>query len=273
MIVITRYQIKELIVLCDVAYVIAILCVILASMERRLRFLLKYGKTLTGSHSNGWLSIYVPKSFFTHFYVIDLIFSIVNILALFRSRQIVSGQVSSNIWAMPISRTQFETVIVMMLIQSSRRLYECFFVSKFAKTAKIHLFHYLAGWFFYVTVNLLPLLGFELGYNEITDIKLLPLALFGFASIDQWQNHHYLSTLVKYTLPNKGLFHFVSCAHYFDEILIYLSYFLVLRNGSAFIVLLWVIINLSVSANQSWLFYKSKFTTGKHYWRIIPFIY
>ncbi|VEU22330.1 DEKNAAC103568, partial [Brettanomyces naardenensis] len=139
---------------------------------------------------------------------------------------------------------------------------------------KIHLSHYLAGWFFYVTVNLHPLLCYlaEPRYQSIDYRYLLILPPFLLASVDQYRNHLYLSRLVKYNIPKEGLFRYVCCAHYLDEIIIYLCYSVVLQTFTALLILLWVIVNLSMSANQSYKFYEERKKDGK-WWRILPFIY
>lgn len=246
----------------DFGYVVAIISVLAATAIPKLNSLLYYGKTLGKQRAP--IDIYVPKRWFTHFYLIDLILSLLSFMPLSLHGSSIH----------PISQIQFRAVRSMMIVQSSRRLIECLWISKWSNSAQIHLTHYLVGIFFYVTVNLQPLIGHLTGQSDIgvPGLSIIRL-IFGLASLDQLLNHRHLSQLVKYNRPTKGLFKWVACAHYFDEIVIYICYAMILRNVSSFLVALWVLINLSASANQSFRFYKAIGTLPQHYWRVIPGIY
>lgn len=294
MITLPLVDIYYALLLLDACFIIMTVCVLLASTVPSLKVLLKYGKTLQKRDLNTNLSrilgfLYVPKSFFKHFYAIDLIFSLTNLyilkdgsgkyLQLKDTDVVISGSVK-------ISRHQFHIVTSMMVLQSFRRVYECFYVSKFSTTAKIHLSHYLVGYFFYMGVNLEPLLCYLLGTksdtadissaSRIHPLDFLAVTLFSLASIDQYRNHLYLSRLVKYNVPRQLLFMYLSCPHYLDEIIIYFSCFLVLRTPESFLVFTWTLVNLSCSANQSYQYYIKKSEQLRergHYWRILPYIY
>ncbi|KAG0674256.1 3-oxo-5-alpha-steroid 4-dehydrogenase [Pichia californica] len=114
--------------------------------------------------------------------------------------------------------------------------------------------------------------------NQCSHPKIINIVIafiiFLFASYDQWINHNILSNQIKYTLPNYGLFKYVICPHYFDESMIYLSLLIIKPCISFIIIFLWVLINLTISANQSYIFYKEKkeIKISNHY-IIIPFIY
>lgn len=280
--------------LLDAGFVLMTGCVLLANNVPCLKVLLKYGKTLQKGDLNARLNrflgqLYVPKSFFKHFYVLDLIFCSANIYILkYGFKEYLqledTGEVIPRYSA--IGKHQFQILASMMFLQSSRRVYECFYVSKFSNTAKIHVSHYLVGCYFYLGVNLEPLLCYLLGHQsgniDAVNREKWPLLdffaiiLFSFASIDQYENHLYLSHLVKYNVPRRRLFRYLSCPHYLDEILIYLSCFLVLRTAESFLVFAWTLVNLSCSANQSYQFYTQKSEDLKqrtNYWRILPFLY
>jgi 3-oxo-5-alpha-steroid 4-dehydrogenase 3 len=165
-------------------------------------------------------------------------------------------------------------IVLLNLVQSIRRLYECLYVSKFSKTAKIHIFHYLVGLFFYSTINIIPFLeNYDGNFYPIRWFQPFTfLSIFIYISIKQYQTHFILSKQKKYTLPKTNLFKYVTCPHYFYESLIYLIFFLIRPSLSYALISIWVVINLSISANQSYIFYKSKNEITNEY-RIFPFIY
>lgn len=53
--------------------------------------------------------------------------------------------------ALQCTQTEWEVLVGMflLLLQASRRLYECLFVMDMSKQAKMHLIHYLVGYLFY----------------------------------------------------------------------------------------------------------------------------
>jgi len=93
--------------------------------------------------------------------------------------------------------------------------------------------------------------------------------------------HAYLASLKKYTLPNHPAFLTVICPHYFAECIIYLAlsmlasppeYFV---NRTMFCGLVFVAVNLGVTADGTKAWYEQKF--GKENVqsraRMIPFIF
>lgn len=244
--------------------------VLTASFFPSLDSFLKYGKTLQQTKVSHNLhlpfnieNLYVPKKWFTHFYIIHLILSITNFYIFFVF-------VENNTFF-----TDLNIICIFNLIQSSRRLYECIYVSKFSTISKIHIFHYVVGLIFYISVDIIPLLMLLLN-NELKPNFLnclIAISIFIFFSFDQWKNHNILSKQKKYSLSNRGFFNYLLCPHYLDESMIYFSMFVLKPSFSYFIIFLWVVINLSVSAKQSYIFYKSKnIDITKHY-IIIPFLY
>ena len=115
------------------------------------------------------------------------------------------------------------------------------------------------------------------------------------------------STTIHYSIPMGGWFHYISCPHYLSEIMIYfmlallihnnnnlqkyntliddkgnnefynlsLSILTIMHNLKHWILLLWVVINLSISANSTHDWYRMNF--GLNYpqerKRLIPFIW
>lgn len=241
----------------NLAYIISCIGVFAASRIDILKPFLKYGKTLK-NENNVFFNVYVPKHWFTHFYIIHFTLSWLNFVLF---------------WNYENCFQTLHAIICINCMQSSRRLYECFFVSKFSAVAKIHIFHYLVGIFFYTSINIIPYLKLQCGDNEeINSLGYISLLLFMLAYIDQYYNHMTLSKQKKYNLPQSGLFKYVTCPHYFDEIIIYASCFLLDPSSSYFFIVLWVMLNLSISANQSYIFYKSQKQLRQQL-RIIPFMY
>ncbi|CEP60066.1 putative polyprenol reductase LALA0_S01e02256g [Lachancea lanzarotensis] len=237
-----------------ITFLIGMLSLLLASIQAPL--LLKYGKTLPENASRGqdknlWVLFQhftVPKSWFSHFYVYSGFLSCVNMTLL-----------------------HFKTLSLLMALHSMRRLYETIYVNKSKPSARIHVSHYLVGFWFYSAVNYAI-------YTSRPDtwspplIRSFAMLLFAIASWDQYKSHLHLSQLRKYTLPTKGLFRLVASAHYLDEILLYSALALYSRSTKLLVCLLWVISNLSVSAIETRQWYLRKFPQSTPKFAIIPYI-
>ncbi|OBA18174.1 uncharacterized protein OGAPODRAFT_5832 [Ogataea polymorpha] len=248
--------------LAGVVFALNVLCtlataaVLVVSRVPQLRFLLQYGKTLRNDPHPRLLDLYVPKKWFTHFYEFSLALSTAGLIWVFANH----------------SFCLIHLVCMLTFFQSLKRVYECLFVSKFSPTAKVHVTHYLAGLLFYVWADVLPILSSELPDSTL---KRSPSAFSYFCALlalllsyDQYINHKHLASLKKYTMPHDGLFKYICCAHYFDEVSIYLCHFLIQQNVSSFLVFVWTLVNLSASATQSYNFYGKPAKAA-----IIPFIY
>jgi 3-oxo-5-alpha-steroid 4-dehydrogenase 3 len=154
-------------------------------------------------------------------------------------------------------------LMVSLIIQFSRRLYETLFISIYSET-KINLIHYLVGFAFYTSS------GFALIdslVNNIEDINyfskfdLFIFIVFLFASYSQYKSHLILSELrirrsengkqiinYSHSIPNGRLFDLVSCPHYFTEIVIYLCiYSLSHFNNLWAVLVLWVLVNQTIA--------------------------
>lgn len=244
--------------------------VFIAAFFPSLESFLKYGKTIQKEKINHNLhlpfnieNLYVPKKWFTHFYIIHFTLSITNFYIFF----VFMGN----------NKLFFDLSIICIfnLIQSSRRLYECFYISNFSSNSKIHIFHYLVGLIFYISINIIPFLMSLLNVqSKPTFINcFISISIFIYFSLDQWKNHNILSKQKKYSLPKSGLFNYILCPHYFDESMIYLSMFVLKPSFSYLIIFFWVVINLSISAKQSYIFYKNKDIDISNHYIIIPFLY
>ena len=76
-------------------------------------------------------------------------------------------------------------------------------------------------------------------------------------------------------IPHGGLFEYVSCPHYFAEILIYTGFYFVTHFDNSFLSLLvWVIVNQITCALMSHAWYREKFGASypRHRRAIIPYL-
>lgn len=107
----------------------------------------------------------------------------------------------------------------------------------------------------------------------------LPLFLLGW--VLQHGCHKHLAGLVKYSLPDHGLFRLLVCPHYTCECLIYLSLVVMTApeglwlNRTMLSVLLFVTINLGVTAGGTKKWYQERFGPERvaHKWIMIPLLY
>jgi 3-oxo-5-alpha-steroid 4-dehydrogenase 3 len=240
--------------------------VVLAVSVPGLNMLLLYGKTREASTKHVVLlpgldyffSIYLPKRYFVHFYVVSVVCSLAVIA-------IKWDEHSPNGWVLT----------GLLLVQGLRRLLECIFLEKPNPKALIHISHYLVGILFYTLVNAIAYLAFSFPATPLSLCTALTITIFTIASIYQYCFHLHLVSLVKYTLPSYSLFRLVACPHYFAEIFIYASFVFVTPRAcrpSIYMTVVWVLINLSASAKQTQVYYQQKFTTAQPY-AIIPYIY
>lgn len=202
----------------------------------RLPGFLQYGKTLQRPKvKNGLQIIYttVPKAWFAHFYYLSTTLSLINVYFYFKS-----------------------PIVWPVAFHSIRRLYETKVICQYTPSSRMNWSHYVVGIWFYSVLNIIISLKHyerKVPYSWNT----LSLLVFSLASWDQHKNHRTLSKLVKYSLPTDGLFQWVCCPHYFDEILIYAS--LATYNMEFCWLLLWAFVNLSVSALENRKYYLQKF--------------
>lgn len=116
------------------------------------------------------------------------------------------------------------------------------------------------------------------------DAKLklgLALPLFLFSSVMQHRCHQHLASLKKYSSPNLGMFRHIVCPHYTCECLIYLSLAVATApegfwcNRSLLSVLLFVAVNLGVTAHGTRTWYAEKFGEEQVHrkWTMIPLIF
>ncbi|CUM52555.1 unnamed protein product [Debaryomyces tyrocola] len=283
-------------------YVITIICILLIKYIKTLNCLLKYGKNYENPQSksiiiNYLTSITVPKRWFLHFYIVyfGCCVSTGCFLELLQRDSrlnsvivtFITSWLPASLESAPANYKHYKLIFCLLCFQSFRRLLESLYITKFSSKAKINVFHYIMGLAFYTTISLncfLSLLPYYLntaiipanGAFDLTD-KIL-ITLFILLSIDQFQNHYHLSTLLKYSVPNFGMFQIVGSAHYLDEIIIYLIVAIIgnLHEELSIIdinyILGWafVAVNLSISSLESYAYYKAKFPEFTVKYSIIP---
>ncbi|EMD01161.1 hypothetical protein BAUCODRAFT_118870 [Baudoinia panamericana UAMH 10762] len=247
----------------------------------------------------------VPHSWFTTFYVTSvscLLFWLIQLLLRGPNFRAVATRTSPPQYSMT-----FRQVLVtwaLMLVQSSRRLYECL---QFARpsTSKMWIGHWLLGIGFYgamsiaVWVEGIPAIqNYTFSWNDLPitmpNLRTFIAGLiFILASGFQHDCHAYLASLKPrskasaadgksdYQLPEHPAFSRLIAPHYTAECLIYVALALIATPQGAWLnwtitsALLFVVINLGVTADGTKKWYETKFgpaaVAGK--WRMIPLIF
>lgn len=254
---------------------------------------------LFNSTVNKMLDYKVPKKYFVHFYIFFFVLTMANQFVAFSFRSNAFPKVNEFFiyfyptWCVEyeMSETNFRYLSIisnLLLIQSCKRLYEDLFVAKFSNNT-MNLLHYIFGLVFYVLVSFTNFIGLLPYYINQPDYAMnldLPdwvfVCLFVFYLLDQYQNHVHLASLVKYSIPTFRFFEYCASPHYLDEIIMY-SILLRFYFGCEAIgwlktcfLLIWVVVvaNLSVSASQSYLFYRNKF--GEKFrveYKLVPYVW
>ncbi|XP_076345045.1 polyprenal reductase [Tachypleus tridentatus] len=271
-----------------------------------LRSFFKYGKAAEPYEKYRFLRVLeLPKSWFLHFYIFaSILYSLVAWMiysVYFQKKQVPHFVLDLlHIFAGPNQRANVsqEAVILvslLLLLHIYQRLYECVNVNVFS-VGKINILHYCVGYGFYVGVTLTILEeapGFSL--NETGELT------HSWSSVKWYQGfgvllglwgiylqhccHVILANLRKnsngsvvtyqHRLPSGGWFEWVSCPHYFAEIVIYLAMNIMLGGHCInwWLVCLWVFCNQVLAAIMSHHWYKSKFKEYPKTRRaIVPFI-
>ncbi|KAI1414654.1 hypothetical protein F5Y13DRAFT_13163 [Hypoxylon sp. FL1857] len=234
----------------------------------------------------------VPHSWFIHFYIVSLSCSAFWAVQFLRHGTIlefiVGNQASSERTSMTINQVILSWLL--MSLQGARRFYEYVAVMR-PSSSKMWFIHWLLGIAYYFCTNISIWIegANSIQYSERRsfDAEALPLnVIFGaimfLASWSmQYRCHSYLSRLKKYSLPDDGLFQYLVCPHYTCECALYLSLALVaapkgqLYNRTLICAVLFVAVNLGVTANGTKKWYAEKFghekVQGK--WSMIPGVF
>ncbi|KAI0834969.1 hypothetical protein F5Y06DRAFT_146291 [Hypoxylon sp. FL0890] len=299
---------------CQLFYVLAAatVLVISATPESIQDRLTQYGarssatgiddeKTVEQASANGplislvsWLTSVgkVPHSWFIHFYIISLSCSAFWAVQFLRHGSILEAIVKNQALSETPSMTINQVILTwfLMSLQGARRLYEYVVVIR-PSSSKMWFIHWLLGIAFYFCTNISIWIE---GSNSIqsSDRSFFDaepprfnvsfgVLMFLVSWSMQYKCHSYLSRLKKYSLPDEGLFRYLVCPHYTCECALYLSLALVaapngqLYNRTLVCAVLFVAVNLGVTANGTKKWYSEKFghekVQGK--WRMIPGVF
>ncbi|CCE79904.1 Piso0_002996 [Millerozyma farinosa CBS 7064] len=273
-------------------YTVGIVVICVIKKTHRLDNLLKYGKTLHRLKNNSskigdaLTKLTVPKKWFTHFYIEYLALCIATWVLVTHGSSRVAKLLGCS--GRPEKSLDYTIILILLTIQSSRRLFECIFVTKFSNNARMNVSHYLMGLSFYASIVLNTLLGLSslldgphkdfLSLQKLDIYVLILITFFCLFSIDQFHYHSYLAQLRKYSIPTFGLFKVVACPHYLDEILIYFTVMLLgIRNFSGSLIevnyiLAWIFVttNLSISSLESLDYYRAQYKDCTIKYGVIP---
>ncbi|KAG5287683.1 3-oxo-5-alpha-steroid 4-dehydrogenase [Histoplasma capsulatum G186AR] len=240
-------------------------------------------------------SLRVPHSFFTHFYVLSVLSSILWGTQIYFKGPLfeaISSTVREGNTQISMSRNQIVLCWTLLLIQGIRRLYESIFITK-PSQSKMWFLHWIIGLLYYIAMGtaiwIEGLPAIRASDNILSDVRystpslrtFVFLPIFIIASGIQHDCHLYLASLKKYTLPSHpGFLHIIS-PHYTAECAIYLSLvFLaapkgVLVNKTLLSGLVFVVVNLGISAGNSKEWYMKNFgkESVKYRWKMIPYLY
>ena len=233
----------------------------------------------------------VPKRLFLHFYVTGIVSLIVYYVY---------------ITSLDDETKQSGVTLSLLLIHLARRCWECLFVHEWRPSSKMHIAGYVLGVGHYI---LLPLVFVDSRvcntsktlesktHQSTTDWLVAAIGTLTClaAQYQQYRHHVYLAELrhvtcnggsetTKYKIPSKGWFQYVSCPHYLAEIIIYMSFVIILSSSSSLgiqsnykciTLVLWVATNLCVSALKSHDWYLLHYPEYASFNRkaIIPFIF
>jgi 3-oxo-5-alpha-steroid 4-dehydrogenase 3 len=238
-------------------WVLMILCALAVVILPPLNDIANHGKVRKDSKEDERKPAFllVPKKFFTHFYILSTVLITLAIL-------------------IDLSSAHFYLTKYLFLFHSVRRLLECQYITNYSNSL-MHIGGYLCGLAHY----LFAVLSLEISSIERTHLKSpsyktigwIGIILFFVMNYLQFQSHYILyknkNKKLKdlsqgtddkriYSLPSEGLFRFCCCPHYFAEIGIYFSLFLMENHCITILLMfLWVFVNLSIVAYKQFLFY------------------
>jgi 3-oxo-5-alpha-steroid 4-dehydrogenase 3 len=297
--------------LCSCLLILSFLSILAKQLPELQASVLSYGKLNLHNDKKPktlWATylakLIVPKHYFSHFYVIGLLFALICIvelisfdvcqqplLLIFLLQHYDTDQGTHH-----LSKSTCTFGLALLTLHLARRVYESFWIERPSKTATMHISHYLIGVGFYGAMVfgtwLEGLASFgrsnsQQQNQEGTHITatILAITLFLYASYHQYNCHVILASLRKdkkeggYTIPRGDWFEWIVAPHYFADILVYLSLNILYQFQNYILVcgLVWTIINLSIVANETQAWYHLHFSTEKYNlsfpngrWRIIP---
>ncbi|NWV25489.1 PORED reductase, partial [Origma solitaria] len=241
---------------------------------------------------------------FTHFYVVSVLWNGFLLIWLFRA-EFLGDSLPSWIQHMHlalgrdsqsenIGNEHFSALLVLLLLwlHSCRRLAECLWTSVFSN-GDIHIVQYCFGLGYYIAVGSTVLCqvptnvssGKELSV-QICWYHIVGVMMYIWASLHQHRCLAILANLRKsrsgkvvslsHSVPSGDWFESVSCPHYFAELLIYVSMAITLGiyNVTWWCVVMYVLFNQALAAILCHEFYQENFSSyPKHRKAFIPLVF
>ncbi|KAM5192304.1 polyprenal reductase [Mantella aurantiaca] len=299
--------------LLDVAFLVSLFLHVLGGCTRRsstfcaiFQDLIRYGKTKSGQWRPAWLHCFdLPKRWFSHFYYLSVFWN-GTLLWIAVQSQLFGVEIPQ--WLQSLlhffnrepahkaSGGEVSTLLALSLIwlHSLRRLAECLYVSIYSNGV-IHVAQYCLGigYYFLIGITLLDHAKLEPRKDTFSDLALhiqwyhiIGMILYIWASFHQHKCHVILASLRKsksgevvtmnHVVPNGDWFEWVSCPHYFAELLIYISIAVLFGLGHTawWLVVLFVLFNQSLAAILCHEFYHEKFDNyPAHRKAFIPYVF
>ncbi|KIW73893.1 hypothetical protein PV04_01974 [Phialophora macrospora] len=258
----------------------------------------EHGHQSVGTQLLDYLATFtVPHSWFTHFYVLSLVCSLTILSTFYYHEYYHEATIKQN--------PNLETAALcahLMLLQGLRRLLECVYVTQ-DSASRMWIGHYTIGMAFYIITNVaiwiehlcqpLPTSLIATERSALWTRKILCTVVFLCASERQNRYHRHLSSLKKYTLPEKHAFQYLIAPHYTMECVIYLSMAVLdvpsvinqhrqlptsmTLNWTLFCTLVFVAVNLGVTADGTKEWQRKKFPDESFRiakrWKIIPWLF
>ncbi|KAI8137079.1 3-oxo-5-alpha-steroid 4-dehydrogenase-domain-containing protein [Fennellomyces sp. T-0311] len=291
-------------------YLIVLLCAFLlantlaAVLAKYSQFLrtsvLPYGKLNSTADKptstlGNWVAQWtVPKSYFTHFYVVGFVFGLECIVEIILLQWHKTGPVLSALHRFDTPSYRIDGIdgvmaLGLVTVHLGRRAYESMWMQRYSSNGRIHASHYVVGVGFYVCMVFATWLegAGNLGvYREWSPIRTtMAVALFVYASNHQHTCHHILASLRTkdsgYEIPRGDWFESVVVPHYLADILIYLALCVLhgFRNYTLACGLIWTTVNLTITAGETEIWYQKTF--GERYrrafprgrWILLPWVY
>lgn len=220
-----------------------------------------YGKSLeTNKKGLFWRLYLLPKGYFRHFYLLStslFLSSLALVIAYYaptiykpllvryldKFRELASAHLKIETVTTINAITSLLFTLILMIIQSTRRLYESLFISVYSSNSKINIIHYIFGHSFYIAAALstiCPILFSQtsseytlttLSDSLVTKKRAIVFVLFVYVSHHQYKCHQILANLRKdktgkviteqHFVPSGGLFEFLTCPHFLLEAILY----------------------------------------------------
>ncbi|KAI0530143.1 hypothetical protein GGR58DRAFT_261963 [Xylaria digitata] len=233
----------------------------------------------------------VPHSWFIHFYILSLLCTVFWAIQFVTHGRVLHLIVMNQLSKSEPSMTLGQVILVwcLMGLQGARRLYEYVAVLR-PSSSRMWIIHWLLGNAFYLCTSVsiwvegsgsIQGSGQSCPGIDFPSLKSIFASLvFLIAWFMQYRCHQHLAGLKKYSLPEDGLFRYLVCPHYTCECLLYLSMAVAAApkgqfcNQTLTCAVLFVSVNLGVTANGTKLWYEERFgrqVQGK--WKMIPIVF